>query len=186
MVSDPLFIITGPPRHGKDTFGVMLGEALGTPEVGATSDVIYDELARRLGVRVEALKRIPKEDLRPALIELGDLMTENNPAALSDALRGRFLVISGVRRVREFLFAPEPKILIWMSRAGGPVIKDNTDFALRDLAQEVVEFQHGDFAGMREFAEIIATKYRDLYHQFRRRPVVQRCPLEVDSPVGLS
>jgi hypothetical protein len=173
MASDPLFIITGPPRHGKDTFGTMLSEELGVPAVGATSDVIYEELARRLEVSVRALKRIPKEDLRPALVELGDIMTADNPSALVDALRGRFLVITGVRRVREFSRALEPKVLIWISREGGPVIEDNTDFALRDLAQEVVEFQHGDFAGMREFAETIATKYRDLYHQFRRRPVVQ-------------
>lgn len=69
----PVFFVVGPVGHGKSTAREILSKA--TYLKGAScSDVIYRFLAVRRNTTVEELRKIPKEELRPALVEAGDFM----------------------------------------------------------------------------------------------------------------
>lgn len=67
----PVFFIVGPVDHGKSTSRKILSGVTHL-KGGSCSDVIYAILAKRRGVSVESLRAIPKEELRPTLIALGD------------------------------------------------------------------------------------------------------------------
>ena len=145
-----IFLICGPPQNGKDTFGALLAEAFGAHQA-APSDVIYMEMAERIGTTVKALKRIPKEELRPALVELGDELVKDRPSYLIDRLiREGFTIITGVRRVSEALNVDEDTEIIWIEREGFDIIPDNTEFELKKLADKVLVFKEGDFDGMKK------------------------------------
>ncbi len=127
----PLIFVLGPAGHGKTTVREMIQEKLGVPG-DSTSNVLYAFLALLTGKTEDELHALPKEELRPRLIELGDWFTMHrddispelramfsegeaaqhldemgkrvrDPAAL---VRMLFLagarVYDGVRRVREF------------------------------------------------------------------------------------
>ena len=159
MDGNQIFIITGPPLHGKTTFAEMLCTALNsTAGPGNTSDVIYAELADRLGVSVRALRRIPKEDLRPALVDLGNELCDEDPGYLVRQLVRRHRVLTGVRRCMEYIESPDPKHMIWLEYEGGPKIEDNTEYGLKDLADQVFEFRKGDFEGMRRAAQAVVAE----------------------------
>lgn len=128
--SHPLIFVLGPAGHGKTTVRKMIEEKLGVPG-DSTSNVLYAFLSMLTGKSEEELHAIPKEELRPRLIEFGDWFTMHredvspelmamfdpeqakhlgqigervrDPAAL---VRMLFLagvrVYDGVRRVREF------------------------------------------------------------------------------------
>lgn len=92
-MNPPVFFIVGPVGHGKTTAREILSEL--THLTGAScSDVIYAVLAALRGVSVEDLRALPKEELRPVLIEVGDWICQTgrfNPvehpdAALSEAV----------------------------------------------------------------------------------------------------
>ena len=128
--SHPLIFVLGPAGHGKTTVRKMIQEKLGVPG-DSTSNVLYAFLSMLTGKSEDELHAIPKEELRPRLIELGDWFTMHredispelaamfnpeqakhvpqigervrDPAAL---VRMLFLagarVYDGVRRIREF------------------------------------------------------------------------------------
>lgn len=150
-----VFLICGPPRNGKDTFGQMLADVLGAQKA-APSDVIYEEMAERLDTSVKALKRLPKEELRPELVKLGDELTSDYPTYLVERLiRRGARVITGVRRVREALNVEAETVLLWIEREGFEIIPDNTEFELRELADQVLVFREGDFDQMKLVAQQI-------------------------------
>ncbi len=69
----PVLFLVGPVGHGKTTAREILVRL--THQRGAScSDVIYHFLAQRNNVSVEQLKQIPKEELRPKLVEAGDFL----------------------------------------------------------------------------------------------------------------
>lgn len=74
--SHPLFFVLGPAGHGKTTVRKMIQEKLGVPG-DSTSNVLYAFLSFLSGKTEDELRSIPKEELRPRLIELGDWFTMN-------------------------------------------------------------------------------------------------------------
>lgn len=153
MEADTVFVITGPPRHGKSTFAEMLCHALSDDAgPGNTSDVIYTELAARRSISVEELRQLPKESLRPDLVALGDELCATDPFAIVRALIAKHRVITGVRRCEEFVSCPAPKVLVWLERKNGPQIADNTDYRLKTMADRVFLFEQDDFESMRAVA----------------------------------
>lgn len=67
----PVIFVVGPVGHGKTTSREILSRITHL-KGGSCSDVIYAVLAARRGVSVQSLREIPKEELRPLLIEVGD------------------------------------------------------------------------------------------------------------------
>ena len=156
--SDTLYLICGAPHHGKDTFGQFLADALGVKK-GAPSDIIYEEMAELQGCTVEDLKAVPKEKLRPKLVTLGDQLTRDSPTYLVEQLRKRGVrVVTGVRRMLEAIEVEEPKKIIWVERIGYPIIEDNTEYDLREIADKVVEALEGDLEALRRAAQQMAVE----------------------------
>jgi hypothetical protein len=79
----PVFFIVGPVGHGKSTAREILSQ-LTHLKGGSCSDVIYGCLARRRNVSVDTLRQIPKEELRPTLIALGDFICGSGPKLAED------------------------------------------------------------------------------------------------------
>lgn len=73
-MNPPVFLIIGPQGHGKTAVRDIVARL--TYSKGAScSDVIYAFLAQRKGVLQSELRLLPKEQIRPELIEAGDFMT---------------------------------------------------------------------------------------------------------------
>ena len=168
--------VCGPPRHGKDTFARYLAEAMGLPwggpgsAVGSTSDAIYARMAELRGVSEGELRALPKEDLRPDLVALGDEMVKDDLAALVKALPDRVRIVTGVRRAAEFEAVPHPKVLVWMAREGGPRIVDNTERALEEMADVSLVFREGDFHGMKSCAAALVEEFEKYEQQLENTP----------------
>lgn len=156
----PVFFFVGPVGHGKTTAREIVSKI--THLSGAScSDVIYRFLAIRRGVSVESLRALPKEDLRPALIEAGDYLCgqigelkevavdsriEKDVWRIPSALIRLLYLnghnsIDGVRRRLELTHAIQhlewngvPSIVIHVSDPRKPIIKDNSE-DLSDLAE---------------------------------------------------
>jgi len=153
MDKDSVFVICGPPRHGKDTFGEFLSKAMGVPTF-STSSVLYEVMAERLDTTVKSLHRLDKEDIREDLVALGNELCDEDPGYLVNrAISEGFQIITGVRRVKEWKATDFPAHLVWIERIGGPLIMDNTEPELRSLAQSVLEFGEGNFMGMQLAAQ---------------------------------
>jgi hypothetical protein len=131
MAQTPVIFVLGPPGHGKTLARKLLAELV--VQTGrSTSEAIYHFIALMRGVTVASLRDIPKEELRPLLIQVGDyivgarpdipLEDPKDPGAFSvftnDMYRGpsalvRMLylgganVIDGVRRTAELASAKE-------------------------------------------------------------------------------
>jgi len=145
-MSTPTFLFIGFPGSGKSTAAKMCA-ALACVKHGETSDIVYDVLAKRLGLSVERLRKIPKEQIRPALIDVGDELCWVNPAALSyfhwsNGCR----VISGIRRPEELHAlcdvmdaAKQRYVIVWVSRPGCvKPDKDNTEVTPDDADRIIV------------------------------------------------
>lgn len=160
----PVIIVLGPPGHGKTTAREILVKLTGL-RGGSCSDVIYHILAARRKVSIESLRQLPKEQIRPALIELGDwlcgqigtLSEASKNTELSDEIffrvpsalvRVLFLndvrVIDGVRRRIELQDALKHlewlgirTLVLFVHRPGGPKIADNTE-DLTEFADEIL------------------------------------------------
>lgn len=141
-MTTPVFFLTGLPQHGKSTARKYLCNKLQL-RGASCSDFLYPELARLWGVSEAYLRAQPKEELRPHLVALGNLMTAQDAGrlvglALDDGRR----VVDGIRRISEFDSAVRHArtrglrpISIWVSRTGAsvPDIRDNTQSTLMRL-----------------------------------------------------
>jgi hypothetical protein len=162
MPNIPVIFVCGPVGHGKTTAREILSRITHL-KGGSCSDVIYAILAQRRGVSVESLRHIPKEEIRPALIEVGDFvcgsvgqLTEvpvNNideslyrhPSALIRTLYlSGYNVIDGVRRRLELQHARDHldwngvrSVVIHVEDPRKPKIADNSE-DLRDLADNQI------------------------------------------------
>lgn len=162
-IQPPVIFVVGPVMHGKTTSREILCKH--TFLKGAScSDVIYDCLAFRRGVSVQELREVPKEELRPALIEMGDFLCGQIgslkeapaipnfddqvfrvPSALIRMLyHSGCNVIDGVRRRLELQHAKEHlewngvrSITIHIEDPRKAKIVDNSE-DLRDLADELI------------------------------------------------
>lgn len=149
----PVIFVIGPPGHGKTTARQLLAK-LTSQRGESTSTVILQFLALRRGLKPDALKALPKEEIRAALIEAGDFMVGKidkiTEAPVNDTLdhalyripsglvRTLYMnganIIDGVRRISELGHAIDHlewngvrSITIWIEKSGGPVIPDNTE-----------------------------------------------------------
>ena len=159
----PVFIVIGPPHHGKTEARKILSE-LTYLKGASTSELIYRFLALRRNVSLESLQAIPKEELRPALIEAGDFMVGSISAIAeppvnaeiekvlyripSALIRTMYLngynIIDGVRRKQELAEARTHlywngvrSLVLWIDRPGVETLKDNTELTAAD-ADEIV------------------------------------------------
>ncbi len=159
----PCIFVIGPVGHGKTTAREILAR-LTHLKGGSCSDVIYAVLAARRQVSVESLKQIPKEELRPALIELGDFLCGQvgtlaelpvnadidstlyrSPSGLIRTLyMNGYNVIDGVRRRLELQDAKQHldwngvrQVVIHVFDPRKPIIKDNSE-DLKDLADNCI------------------------------------------------
>ncbi len=127
-------IIGGLPQHGKTTIAGIIASRFGVTFAN-TSDTIYDELAG-YGQTVEDLHKMPKERLRPRLIETGDrLCEEHGLAYLALTQLEKHDVVCGVRKPKELALirAAYPDCLfLWVIRPGHPHIKDSTQLSHKD------------------------------------------------------
>lgn len=159
----PAIIVIGPPHHGKTEARKILSE-LTFLKGESTSTIIYTFLAHRRKIEVAELLKLPKEDLRPELIEAGDFLVGKIdrialdavdpeidkvvyriPSALIRTLyMAGYNVIDGVRRRTELTEAVDHlnwngvrSIVIWIERPGVETIVDNTELTKFDATDIV-------------------------------------------------
>lgn len=116
-------LIAGLPKHGKSHVAKIVGEMLGKPWCN-TSDLIREEAER---LRPE-YKFGDKEPIRKFLIEVGDMLCERDPGAITKELFSRGnRVIAGLRKPEELrsVLHLNP-FVIWVDRPGYPTVEDNT------------------------------------------------------------
>ena len=134
--NETVIFLAGRPHSGKTTVRKLLCEYLEL-RGGSCSDVIYYNLASMRQTSVEELRKLPKEQLRPELISVGDSCTAQNPTFLVDALFAEgYRVIDGIRRKRELDAVKEKYpngLFVWVSRPGGPEVADNTELGEKDF-----------------------------------------------------
>lgn len=162
MSQPPVIFVVGPVGHGKTTVREIFVRLLKPLRGASCSDVIYHFLSVRKGVSVEALKALPKEQLRPELIEAGDFLCGSigelkeapsnkeidgvvyrHPSALIRTLyMNGYNVIDGVRRRLELQDATKhlewngvEQLTVHVFNPRAPAITDNSE-DLRDLADE--------------------------------------------------
>lgn len=179
----PCFIIIGPPHHGKTELRKIVSE-ITSLKGESTSEVIYSFLAHRRKVPVADLKAIPKEVLRPELIEAGDFLVGLKeslaapaidpeidqivyrvPSALIRTLYvSGFNVIDGVRRRQELTDAINHltwngvrSVVIWVTRPGAETVADNTELTAAD-ATDII-FNDGTLEDLRAQALAIIEKH---------------------------
>lgn len=192
----PVFLIIGPVGHGKTTVRELLCKL--THLKGAScSDVIYAFLALRSNTSVEALRKQPKEALRPKLIEGGDFMVGLLPK-MSDVpakpeidagvyrlpsilIRTLYMngnnVIDGVRRRNELIEAKDrltwngiQTLTLYIETPGKPTVADNSE-NLKDLADEII-LNDGTLAQLEE-------KLRALFPKHFGEPLEEALPTPV-------
>lgn len=158
----PVFFVVGPVGHGKSTTREILAR-LTRLRGGSCSDVIYAFLAARGNTSVEELRKIPKEELRPKLIQAGDYLcgmdglldvaekpevdkeVYRHPSALIRTLyMNGYNVIDGVRRRLELQHAKErldwcavEQLTIHVSDPRKAIVDDNSE-DLTGLVDETV------------------------------------------------
>lgn len=159
----PVIFVIGPVGHGKTTAREILVE-LTHLRGGSCSDIIYNFLALRKEVSVESLRQLPKESLRPELIEAGDFLCGSagelkevpknaeieqavfrHPSALIRTLYMNGInIIDGVRRRLELQDAKSHldwngvrSLTIHVLKPNEPWVKDNSE-DLRELADESI------------------------------------------------
>lgn len=161
-MNTPVFIVLSKPHHGKTEARKILAE-LTYLKGGSCSDVIYHFLAARRETTVDALRRLPKEELRPDLIMAGDFLCglhDSMPDAPNKDVDSEmyrvpsllcrtlylsgYNVIDGIRRkaeLKEFRGALNwngvRSLVVWIDRPGFPTVEDNTEVG-PEMADELV------------------------------------------------
>lgn len=179
----PVIIVIGPPHHGKTEARKALAE-LTFQKGESTSTVIYHFLAARRKQDVKELHALPKDDIRPELIEAGDFMVgkineiklaaENPevdqsvyriPSALVRTLYlNGYNIIDGVRRrpelqdsIRHLEWNGVRTLVLWIERPGADTVQDNTELTQAD-AHEVV-YNDGTLEDLKVKLKAVLEKY---------------------------
>lgn len=132
------------PREGKTETAKAVGKLL-RKKVGDTSDILYEIVARNLGVTVKYLRSLDKKVVRPYLIDAGNKECDKDPCALSKHLIAMGCsVICGIRRKAELAAILERLsvghnvcTVIFVTRPGHPKKQDNGELSL-EVVKEVV------------------------------------------------
>lgn len=203
----PVFFLIGSPRFGKTTAQQLLSEITHL-KGGSCSEIVYAFLALRRGTSVEALRALPKEELRPTLIRAGDFMVgeaakfEDEPrdnkeidgelyripsALIRTLYMNGYNVIDGVRRRSELLHALDHLewngircLTLWIERPGAPIINDNTDLHQHD-ADEVV-LNDGSLADLREKLLKVLEKHFGVQDELDKPVEIVDVPEKVTPP----
>jgi hypothetical protein len=198
----PVIFVTGKPQHGKTTARQIL-ERLTHLKGGSCSDVVYHILAARRGVSPDSLRLLPKEELRPALVQVGDWMCGlgelsepktndkfddtqlyRHPSALIRTLYvSGYNLIDGVRRRIELQNARDHldwngvrSLTLHVVRPNVQEVKDNTE-DLGEFADEVV---HND--GTVEELEAKLKLILDKHFGRQDEPAAPPAPAEAPPP----
>ena len=153
-----VYVFIGPPAHGKTLARKIFCELTGV-KGASTSDVIYALMARFTGVSEAELREVPKEELRPKLVELGNYLCGNSnelsknafkdpipdsiyrgPSMLTRTLfHTGFRAFDGIRRkaeLEEFRYIMNwlgiQTFVIWVHRDGLASVADNTEVTVED------------------------------------------------------
>jgi hypothetical protein len=127
--TDRLILVCGSVQSGKSTARKLLSQYL-ERKGGSCSDVIYAILARRKGITVDQLRTLPKEEVRPELIALGNAMCAADPLYLiGNLVWSGCSIIDGVRRKEEFKAAVHrfSPVTIWVENPNSPQLADNNE-----------------------------------------------------------
>lgn len=137
-------LIGGLPQHGKSTVAELLARRFGV-SFANTSDTIYEEAAIQLGLPVDDVRGLPKEEIRSLLIKTGDALCDKHGLAyLTLCQLAKHDIVCGVRKPKELALvrAQYPDALfLWVIRPGQPEIKDST--ALSHLDADAVLVNSG-------------------------------------------
>lgn len=96
-----IVLIIGRARAGKTTAAKFL-EHFSDWKSASTSEIVYDVVALATNTSVEELKKIPKESIRPTLIDTADYLCDIYPSILSEGLiKKGYKIIDGIRRTKE-------------------------------------------------------------------------------------
>lgn len=107
-----------------------------------TSDTIYETIAEREGVSLDLVHSMPKEALRPRLIEVGDkLCDEHGLAYLALTQLAKHDVVCGIRKPKELALVRSEYsdcLFIWVIRPDQKLIKDSTQLSHKDADLVIV------------------------------------------------
>ena len=132
---ETLFLIGGAPEVGKTTFRKLMSEYTELPG-GSCSDVVYAIMATRTGKTVEELRAMPKSELRPKLVELGNAICDADPAYLVRYLYERGVrIVDGIRRKEELaaVLKEFSCVGVWIVNPRAAVVTDNTELTAADF-----------------------------------------------------
>lgn len=110
------YAFIGLKQAGKSTASTIASTIIGCRAVD-TSDMIYEALAAESGVTVESLRAIPKEELRPRLIEIGDRLSKEDPLSLvRPVMKAKSFTIAGIRKKDQLAALPKDVQVVWINR----------------------------------------------------------------------
>ena len=134
-----VIVIIGKARAGKTTFAKYLADLYGTKSAG-TSDIVYKAMAIARNCKEEELRQIPKEELRPVLIDFANYLCSVVPDFLSSAIiQEGFDVIDGIRRRSELeALAAKHNIAVYFVDRTEGVVEDNFELD-KDDADFIVD-----------------------------------------------
>ena len=121
------YAFIGLKMAGKSTASNIVSEILRCQAVD-TSDMIYDRLAVELGITLGDLRAMPKEDIRPKLIGIGDRLSKTDPLALiRPVMESKSFTIAGIRKRDQLEALPKDVQVVWINR------EDHTPDSLDNL-----------------------------------------------------
>ncbi len=135
LVADPSskdfafkYAFIGLKLAGKSTASTVVSNILGCQAVD-TSDMIYERLAAEMGITLDELRTLPKEEIRPKLIEIGDRLSKTDPLALiRPVLDSKSFTIAGIRKKDQLEALPKEVQVVWINREGhAPDSLDNLE-----------------------------------------------------------
>lgn len=135
-----VILVMGRPKAGKSTASQIIAEQQRL-NWADTSDTIYKVLAARRGVTVEYLKSLPKEQIRPDLIALGNSLCEQSALALAwPLIEEGNQIVCGIRRrseelnplLRHLALLGVHTFKIWIDNPNAPKVEDNTTVTADD------------------------------------------------------
>lgn len=81
----PIIFVVGPAGHGKTTVRKMICDKTGL-KGDSTSNVLFAILELLTGTSEDEYRKMPKDEIRPMLVELGDVLTQTKPTLSSEFL----------------------------------------------------------------------------------------------------
>jgi len=157
------FFIIGLRESGKELVANLLSHTLGERR-GATSSIIYDEVARQRGVPRWEVESLPKDELVPELVRVGNSLCATDPSALvAPLLRRGVRVVYGIRRRVELAAARRAAatqgltpVVVWLDRGEGS--NDNTEVSREDA--DYVIANHGSVGHLAKLVANLAAEFR--------------------------